>query len=63
MDGATREIVGLRLGNCSLAGALGLWQSLPVVYCQCAACYTNIWEALIMHSKRPRAVGKNSGLA
>ncbi|PSO86036.1 MAG: hypothetical protein BRC41_07470 [Cyanobacteria bacterium QH_9_48_43] len=63
MDKATREIVGLYVGDRSRAGAWGLWQSLPAVYRQGAACYTDFWEASLLPRKRHRTVGKNSGLA
>ena len=63
IDIKTREIVGVFIGERSEAGAKGLWQSLPVVYRQCAVCYTDFWTAYgaALPSKRHRAVGKESG--
>lgn len=45
IDEMTREIVGVYVGERSRSGARGLWKSLPPVYCQCAVCYTDFWEA------------------
>ena len=63
IDQATREIVGVYIGDRSRKGAKGLWQSLPPVYRQCAVCYTDFWDAYeqVIPSKRHRAVGKESG--
>ena len=63
IDQATREIVGVYVGDRSRKGAKGLWQSLPPVYRQCAVCYTDFWDAYeqVIPSKRHRAVGKESG--
>jgi IS1 family transposase/transposase-like protein len=64
MDADTREIIGCHVGDRSRASALGLWQSLPAVYRQCAQVYTDYWEAYetVIPSKRHVAVGKDSGL-
>jgi insertion element IS1 protein InsB len=42
---------------------MGLWQSLPPVYRQCAVCYTDFWTAYpqVLPKKRHRAVGKDTG--
>ena len=63
LDVETREIVGVYVGSRDITGALGLWNSLPPVYRQCAVCYTDFWaayEAIFPHS-RHKAVGKESG--
>ena len=64
IDAKTREIVGVHIGDRSEAGARALWQSLPLVYRQCAICYTDFWRAYaaVLPSKRHRAVGKETGL-
>ena len=41
LDAATREIVGLHIGDRSGNSALALWQSLPPIYRQCAVIYTD----------------------
>ena len=63
IDEATREIVGVYVGNRSGDGARGLWRSLPAVYRQCAICYTDFWQAYeqVIPSKRHQAVGKEKG--
>jgi IS1 family transposase len=63
IDADSREIVGVFVGARSRQGAQGLWQSLPAVYRQCAICYTDFWDAYaqVLPSKRPRAVGKETG--
>lgn len=63
MDGDSREIVGLFVGNRDKEGAQGLWASLPPVYRQCAVAYTDFWEAYaaVFPTKRHRAVGKETG--
>ena len=45
------------------SGAIGLWQSLPPVYRQCAVCYTDFWEAYeqVIPGSRHRAVSKKTG--
>ncbi|MEP0873863.1 IS1 family transposase [Trichocoleus desertorum AS-A10] len=46
LDVATREIIGCcYIGDRSAETATGLWQSLPVVYRQCAIVYIDYWEA------------------
>lgn len=54
IDEATREIVGVYVGNRSGDGARRLWRSLPAVYRQCAICYTDFWQAYeqVIPSKR-----------
>ncbi len=61
MDIETREIVGFCLGENS---ALGLWNSLPGVYRQCAICYTDFWSAddLVFPDYRHKSAGKETGL-
>ncbi len=63
IDATTREIVGVYIGDRSSQSAKQLWQSLPLVYRQCAICYTDFWEAYeqILPSTRHKAVGKDSG--
>ena len=63
LDANTREIVGVFIGDRSRQSAKQLWQSLAVVYRQCAICYTDFWEAYaqVLPSKRHRAVGKETG--
>ncbi|WP_246828998.1 IS1 family transposase [Synechococcus sp. PCC 7502] len=63
IDRNTREIVGVFVGSRNQEAALGLWQSLPTVYRQCAVCYTDFWQAYscILPKKRHKAVGKESG--
>jgi IS1 family transposase len=64
IDVTTREIVGCYIGDRSKDSALGLWQSLPGVYRQCAVIYTDHWEAYkaVLPSNRHHAVGKETGL-
>ena len=45
LDEATREIVGVYVGNRGEHGAHQLWNSLPSVYHQCAVAYIDFWEA------------------
>ena len=63
IDQATRELVGVYVGDRSCKGAKGLWHSLPPVYQQCAVCYTDFWEAYVqvIPNTRHQAVGKQSG--
>jgi IS1 family transposase len=63
MDADTREIVGVFIGDHSRQSAKQLWQCLPAIYRQCAICYTDFWESYtqVLPSKRPRAVGKETG--
>ena len=63
MDRETREIIGVHIGDRSAEGARQLWNSLPMVYRQCAVCYTDFWEAYacIFPTKRHKPVGKDSG--
>ena len=62
-DSATREIVGMFIGDRSRDSAQALWDSLPGVYRQCAVCYTDFWEAYVgvIPSKRHHPVNKDSG--
>lgn len=59
----TREIVGVYIGDRSREGALGLWNSLPAVYRQCAVYYTDFWSSYedIFPQFRHKAVGKETG--
>ncbi|WP_448999162.1 IS1 family transposase [Myxosarcina sp. GI1(2024)] len=63
IDAESREIVGVFVGERSRQSAPPLWQSLGVIYPQCAVCYTDFWEAYeqVLPSKPHRAVGKNTG--
>ena len=45
LDRDTREIVGVYVGSRNVKGAKALWDSLPSVYRQCAAGYTDFWAA------------------
>ena len=62
-DIETKVIVGVYVGGRDREGAIGLWNSLPGVYRQCAVCYTDFQASceVIFPSKRHRAVGKESG--
>ncbi len=64
LDVTTREIVGCYIGDRSKDSALGLWQSMPGVYRQCAVIYTDHWEAYkaVLPSNRHHAVDKETGL-
>ena len=63
MDIFTKEIVGVYIGKRDEAGAIGLWESLPAVYRQCAVSYTDFWSAyqIVFPTKRHKSVSKNSG--
>ncbi|PZD73326.1 hypothetical protein C1752_02200 [Acaryochloris thomasi RCC1774] len=63
LDVATREIVGVYVGERSEHGAQQLWTSLPAVYRQCAVAYTDFWNAYgcVFPSKRHKAVGQETG--
>lgn len=63
LDVTTKEIVGVYVGARDQIGAQGLWDSLPPVYRQCAVAYTDFWAAyaMILPTKRHRAVGKETG--
>nr|WP_238393376.1 IS1 family transposase [Myxacorys almedinensis] len=63
LDAATREIVGVYIGDRNETAARKLWESLPPVYRQCAIAYTDFWAAYaaVFPSKRHRAVGKETG--
>lgn len=64
LDAATREVVGLHIGDRSGNSAQALWQSLPPLYRQRAVIYTDHWSAYpsVLPSKRHRPVDKDSGL-
>jgi len=59
----TRRIVGLAFGDRTAQTAQKLWQSLPPDERKRAICYSDFWQpyALILPSKRRRAVGKETG--
>jgi IS1 family transposase/transposase-like protein len=63
IDRDTREIVGVYIGSRDRVGAEGLWQSLPLVYQQCAISYTDFWASYenVIPPDRHLAVGKESG--
>ena len=63
LDAETREIVGVYIGARDEVAARQLWQSLPLIYRQCAIAYTDFWAAYgaVFLSKRYRAVGKETG--
>lgn len=63
LDVITREIVGVYVGARSQQGARQLWNSLPVVYRQCAVAYTDFWDAYgcVFPTQRHLAVGKKTG--
>jgi insertion element IS1 protein InsB len=64
IDATTREIVGLHIGDRSGSGASALWQSMPLIYWQCAVIYTDRWSAYptALPKSRHRPVDKDSGL-
>jgi IS1 family transposase len=59
----TKEIVGVYIGKKNETGARGLWDSIPAIYRQCAASYTDFWSAygIVFPKKRHKAVSKDSG--
>ncbi len=63
IDILTKEIVGVYIGKRDETGAIGLWESLPAVYRQCAVSYTDFWSAyqIVFPTKRHKSVSKNSG--
>ena len=63
IDAETREIVGCYIGDRTGESAQKLWESLPSVYRQCAVIYTDFYSSypVFLHSKRHRAVGKETG--
>ena len=77
LDADTREIVGVYIRARDESAARKLWHSLPPVYprvfarvasprntrCQCAIASTDFWAAyaLVLPSKRHRAVSKETG--
>ena len=64
IDVETKVIVGVYIGDRSKDGALGLWNSLPAVYRQCAVSYTDLWDAYksVFPASRHKSVGKETGL-
>lgn len=64
IDVETKLIVGVYIGSRNKEGALGLWNSLPPVYKQCAVAYTDFWNSYedVFPSKRHKSVGKKTGL-
>ncbi len=63
IDILTKEIVGVYIGKRDESGAIGLWDSLPAVYRQCAVSYTDFWSAyqIVFPKKRHKLVSKNTG--
>ena len=63
LDAATREIVGVHIGERDEAAARKLWLSLPPVYRQCAVAYRDFGNAYgtVLPRTRYRAVGKETG--
>ncbi len=63
IDILTKEIVGVYIGKRDETGAIGLWDSLPAVYRQCAVSYTDFWSAyqIVFPKKRHKSVFKDSG--
>jgi insertion element IS1 protein InsB len=63
IDRASREMVGVHVGDRSAQGAQALWDSLPNIYRQCALSHTDFWEAYrsVFPADQHRAAGKESG--
>ena len=63
IDVVTKEIVGVYIGKRDETGAIGLWDSLPSVYRQCAVSYTDFWSAYerVFPKNRHQSVGKETG--
>jgi IS1 family transposase/transposase-like protein len=63
IDRDTREIVGCFLGNRTRKSARQLWESLPLVYRQCAIAHTDFWQSYkkVIPSHRHHASGKDAG--
>jgi insertion element IS1 protein InsB len=63
LERQTRRIVGVAFGDRTAETCRQLWQSLPADYRKRALCYSDFWQpyALILPSKRHRAVGKETG--
>jgi IS1 family transposase len=63
LERQTRRIVGFAMGDRSAATCRKLWASLPPDYRKRAVCSSDLWEpyALVLPSKRHRAVGKETG--
>lgn len=63
LERQTRRIVGLAFGDRSHETGEKLWLSLPPDYRKRAICYSDFYEpyALVLPSKRHRAVGKETG--
>ena len=64
LDAATREIVGVQIGDRSTQSAKALWNSMPGVYRQCAVIYTDHWSAYaaVLPTHRHRSVDFGRGL-
>jgi IS1 family transposase len=63
IDVLTKEIVGVYIGKRDESGAIGLWDSIPAVYRQCAVSYTDFWSAyqIVFPKKRHKSVSKDTG--
>jgi IS1 family transposase len=63
IDILTKEIVGVYIGKRDESGAIGLWDSIPAVYRQCAVSYTDFWSAdqIVFPKKRHKSVSLDSG--
>ena len=63
IDILTKEIVGVYIGKRDESGAIGLWDSIPAVYRQCAVSYTDFWSAyqIVFPKKRHKSVSKDTG--
>ena len=63
IDSKTGQIVGAFVGDQSQQGTQELWGSLPLVYRQSAACYTDFWEAYkaVIPADQHHPVGKEIG--
>jgi len=63
IDILTKEIVGVYIGKRDESGAIGLWDSIPAVYRQCAVSYTDFGSAyqIVFPKKRHKSVSKNTG--
>jgi IS1 family transposase len=64
LDGATRRVVGMALGDRSTATARRLWTTLPAGYRNRATVYTDLLASYrgAIPAAQHRPVGKDSGL-
>ena len=64
LNRATREIIGLYVGDRSQSGAEGLWKSIPNEYKDNSVFYTDFWDAYntVLPNDKHHAVGKETGL-